>query len=167
LNFSTILRATLRQDPDVLLIGEIRDAESAEIALRAAMTGHMVLSTLHTNDAVTSALRLVDMGVDTYLVASSLKAVVAQRLVRKICVSCSEPYTPNEQELIMADALRDNDVLAFNTAAHAHPNYRPLSQGALNYALQGVTTMDEVMRVTAEIEEDGLETVESPVNLGE
>ncbi len=212
LNFSTILRATLRQDPDVLLIGEIRDAESAEIALRAAMTGHMVLSTLHTNDAVTSALRLVDMGVDTYLVASSLKAVVAQRLVRKICVSCSEPYTPNEQELMwirkmrkgeacdltamrkgsgcslcfntgyrgrlgvfeileidgrMADALRDNDVLAFNTAAHAHPNYRPLSQGALNYALQGVTTMDEVMRVTAEIEEDGLETVESPVNLGE
>ncbi len=99
LTFSTVLRATLRQDPDILLIGEIRDSDSAEIALRAAMTGHLVLSTLHTNDAVTSALRLLDMGVDPYLVASSLKAVIAQRLVRKVCVHCAAPYTPNAQEL--------------------------------------------------------------------
>ena len=84
LNFATVLRATLRQDPDILLIGEIRDSDSAEIALRAAMTGHLVLSTLHTNDAVTSALRLLDMGVDSFLVASSLKAVIAQRLVRRL-----------------------------------------------------------------------------------
>lgn len=98
LTFAKVLRATLRQDPDVLLIGEIRDAESAEIALRAAMTGHMVLTTLHTNDAPSSALRLIDMGVDTYLVASSLKAIVAQRLVRKICQVCSSPYFPSPEE---------------------------------------------------------------------
>ncbi|WP_096087583.1 GspE/PulE family protein [Agaribacterium haliotis] len=101
LDFGSVLRATLRQDPDILLVGEIRDAESAEIALRAAMTGHLVLSTLHTNDAVTSALRLVDMGVDPFLVAASLKAIVAQRLVRKVCESCAEPYElePGEQAL--------------------------------------------------------------------
>jgi MSHA biogenesis protein MshE len=101
LNFAKVLRACLRQDPDVLLVGEIRDSESAEIALRAAMTGHMVLSTLHTNDAVGSALRLIDMGVDAYLVASSLKAIVAQRLVRVICDVCSQPHTPDEQDLLI------------------------------------------------------------------
>ena len=100
LDFGKVLRATLRQDPDILLIGEIRDAESAEIALRAAMTGHMVLSTLHTNDAVTSALRLVDMGVDPYLVASSLKAIVAQRLVRKVCDRCGEPHELSSAEKV-------------------------------------------------------------------
>lgn len=212
LNFNTVLRATLRQDPDILLIGEIRDAQSAEIALRAAMTGHMVLSTLHTNDAVTSALRLIDMGVDTYLVASSLKAVVAQRLVRRICASCSEPYAPNPQELSwvrsmskssdtdisrmrkgsgcphcfntgfkgrvgvfelleinnpMADALRDNNVLEFNRAAHANPTYRPLSLSALDCALEGITTMGEVMRVTAEIEEVVVDETNHAVPEGE
>jgi MSHA biogenesis protein MshE len=106
LTFSSVLKATLRQDPDVLLIGEIRDAESAEIALRAAMTGHLVLSTLHTNDAVTSALRLIDMGVDPYLVASSLKAIVAQRLVRKICETCSQDYTLTEGERALFDRIK-------------------------------------------------------------
>lgn len=91
LDFSKVLRSSLRQDPDVLLVGEIRDSESAEIALRAAMTGHLVLSTLHTNDAVSSALRLIDMGVDAFLVASSLKAIIAQRLVRRLCPSCKQP----------------------------------------------------------------------------
>lgn len=88
LDFNTVLRASLRQDPDVLLLGEIRDNTSAEIALRAAMTGHLVLSTLHTNDAISSALRLMDMGVDNFLVASSLRAVIAQRLVRRLCEEC-------------------------------------------------------------------------------
>ena len=91
LDFAKVLRSSLRQDPDVLLVGEIRDSESAEIALRAAMTGHLVLSTLHTNDAVSSALRLIDMGVDAFLVASSLKAIIAQRLVRRLCPSCKQP----------------------------------------------------------------------------
>jgi MSHA biogenesis protein MshE len=88
LGFAKVLKATLRQDPDILLVGEIRDLESAEIALRAAMTGHLVFSTLHTNDAISTAIRLVDMGVDPFLVSASLRTIVAQRLVRKLCDSC-------------------------------------------------------------------------------
>ncbi|MFL0799977.1 MAG: GspE/PulE family protein [Agarilytica sp.] len=208
LGFGQVLRATLRQDPDILLIGEIRDAESAEIALRAAMTGHMVLSTLHTNDAVTSALRLVDMGVDPYLVASSLRAIIAQRLVRKICDSCSEEHTLDEVEdrlfksvkpgysgatnfrkgvgcphcfntgyrgrigvfeLLelngpMADALRENDVRKFNEAAHAHPNYHPLSASALDFAIEGITTIEEVLRVSAQVEDESLAEIAGESN---
>ena len=93
LDFSTVLRSTLRQDPDILLVGEIRDAETAEIALRAAMTGHLVMSTLHTNDAISSAMRLIDVGVPGYMVASSVRAIVAQRLIRKICLDCKTEYT--------------------------------------------------------------------------
>ncbi|KHT45527.1 GspE/PulE family protein [Vibrio sinaloensis] len=88
LDFSTVLRTFLRQDPDIILIGEMRDQETVEIGLRAALTGHLVLSTLHTNDAVDSALRMMDMGAPGYLVASAVRAVVAQRLVRKICPDC-------------------------------------------------------------------------------
>lgn len=91
LDFNTILRASLRQDPDILLVGEIRDTDSAEITLRAAMTGHLVLSTLHANDTISSVLRLIDIGVDNFLVASALRAVVAQRLVRKLCDKCKAP----------------------------------------------------------------------------
>ena len=98
LEFSTVLRAALRQDPDVILVGEMRDHETAEIGLRAAMTGHMVLSTLHTNDAISTAMRLLDMGVDNYLVASSLRAVIAQRLIKRLCDHCQEEYLPDEQE---------------------------------------------------------------------
>lgn len=208
LNFNTVLKSALRQDPDILLVGEIRDAESAEIALRAAMTGHLVLSTLHTNDAVTSALRLIDMGVDPFLVASSLKAVIAQRLVRRVCKHCSASYQPNAQEMQlvrrltrndspdianmckgsgcphcfnsgyldrigvfelleinapMADALRDGSVRQFNEAAHSHENYRPLSLSALDYALEGVTTLDEVLRVSAEVEDESLSEVANEI----
>ena len=92
LSFARVLRAALRQDPDILLVGEIRDQETAEIALRAAMTGHMVLSTLHTNDAVSSAMRLVDMGAEGFLAATALRAVVAQRLVRRLCDNCYEDH---------------------------------------------------------------------------
>ncbi|MFM1897482.1 MAG: hypothetical protein RLZZ385_2556 [Pseudomonadota bacterium] len=99
LTFARVLRSALRQDPDILLVGEIRDTETAEIALRAAMTGHMVLSTLHTNDAVSSAMRLVDMGAEGFLAATALRAVVAQRLVRRLCDNCFEDYTPNPKEL--------------------------------------------------------------------
>ena len=98
LDFARVLRAALRQDPDIILVGEIRDGETAEIALRAAMTGHLVLSTLHTNDALSSALRLVDMGTEGFLAASSLKAIVAQRLVRRLCDNCSIDYEPNTNE---------------------------------------------------------------------
>ncbi|HEY6773244.1 MAG TPA: GspE/PulE family protein [Oxalicibacterium sp.] len=94
LSFSRVLRSALRQDPDVVLVGEMRDQETAQIGMRAALTGHLVLSTLHTNDAVSTPIRLLDMGVPYYMVASSLQAVLAQRLVRVICESCITDYEP-------------------------------------------------------------------------
>lgn len=99
LTFGRVLRAALRQDPDILLVGEIRDQETAEIALRAAMTGHLVLSTLHTNDAVSSAMRLVDMGAEGFLAATAIRAVLAQRLVRRLCDNCYEDHHLNDREL--------------------------------------------------------------------
>jgi general secretion pathway protein E len=91
LTFATALRAILRQDPDIMLVGEIRDHDTADIATHAALTGHLVLSTLHTNDAATALTRLVDLGIESYLVASTVEAVLAQRLVRRICASCAAP----------------------------------------------------------------------------
>ncbi len=92
--FATALRAILRQDPDVIMIGEIRDVETAEIAIQSALTGHLVLSTLHTNDAISAFTRLIDMGIEPFLVAAPLRAVQAQRLVRRVCQHCSEPMEP-------------------------------------------------------------------------
>ena len=197
LTFATVLRAALRQDPDIVLVGEMRDQETVEIGLRAAMTGHLVLSTLHTNDAVSTAVRLIDMGGEPYLVAASLRGVIAQRLVRRICDSCVEDYTPDAQELAwlratvgeeaerlrlrhgtgcphcnntgyrgrigvyellemdaaLADALRRGDTAAFERAARAQPGFRPLALRALDYAAEGVTTLEEVLRVAGEVEE--------------
>jgi len=96
LTFATALRHILRQDPDIIMIGEIRDFETAEIAIRASLTGHLVFSTLHTNDAAGAVTRLLDMGVEPFLVASSLEAVVAQRLVRRLCPACRRPTKPTE-----------------------------------------------------------------------
>ncbi len=96
-SFSGILRSTLRQDPDVILIGEIRDAETAKIAAQAAQTGHLVLSTLHTNDAASTITRLLDLGVDPFVIASSLSLIIAQRLVRRVCPACSAPYEPADE----------------------------------------------------------------------
>lgn len=197
LNFSTVLRSCLRQDPDVLLVGEIRDQETADIALRASMTGHLVLSTLHTNDAISSAMRMIDIGLEGYLVASSLRAVIAQRLVRRICESCSEPYelTANDRvwlesilgqpadnlhfkkghgcphcnnsgyrgrvgvfELLvienkLADALRREDPSEFTNQAKEQEGFRPLSVCALEYAVKGITSLDEVFRVAEQVAE--------------
>lgn len=99
LTFAKAIRHFLRQDPDIILVGEIRDLETAKIAFQAAMTGHLVLSTLHTNDAASSIARLMDLGVEPYLIPSSLRAVIAQRLVRKICSNCIESYVPSEEEI--------------------------------------------------------------------
>lgn len=99
MTFASALRAFLRQDPDIIMVGEIRDRETAEIAIRAAITGHLVLSTLHTNDSVSSITRLIDMGVEPFLIASSLVGVLAQRLVRKLCNACKEEYTAREHEM--------------------------------------------------------------------
>lgn len=206
LTFATVLRACLRQDPDVVLIGEMRDQETAEIGLRASMTGHLVLSTLHTNDAISSAMRLIDMGAEPYLVASSLLGVMAQRLVRKVCSNCTTDYYPTEQERIWLanlfedetqipetftrgtgcyqcsntgykgrigiyewlemdepclSALRRSDPDGFEKAAKENAHYRPLEQCALDYALEGHTSLDEVFRVSATLQDRDLDLDDS------
>ena len=197
LSFARVLRAALRQDPDILLVGEIRDTETAEIALRAAMTGHLVLSTLHTNDAVSSAMRLIDMGAEGFLVATSLRAVVAQRLVRRLCDNCFVEHQPDTKDLawikgilgeqaediqlkqasgchrcnntgyrgrigvfelliisdVLADALRRADSMDFVKIAKSAPGYQPLVVSALKFAAQGITSLDEVLRVAEQIDE--------------
>ncbi len=105
LTFARVLRAALRQDPDIVLVGEIRDQETAEIGLRAALTGHLVLSTLHTNDALSTAMRLMDMGVEPFLVATALNAVLAQRLVRRVCENCMEEHRPDARQLAWLQGL--------------------------------------------------------------
>ncbi len=100
LSFARVLRAILRQDPDVILVGEMRDADTAQVALRAAMTGHLVLSTLHTNDAASTPVRLLDMGVPAFMVATSVQGVLAQRLLRKVCGHCKAPHDPTPQERV-------------------------------------------------------------------
>ena len=99
LTFANVLRSVLRQDPDIIAVGEIRDGETAEIAMRAAMTGHLVLSTVHTNNAVSSVDRLLDIGVEPYLIAGAVKGIVSQRLVRRLCPHCRQAYTPSPEEL--------------------------------------------------------------------
>ncbi|EES74175.1 type II/IV secretion system protein [Paenibacillus sp. oral taxon 786 str. D14] len=105
LTFARGLRSILRQDPNIIMVGEIRDLETAEIAIRASLTGHLVFSTLHTNDAVSTVVRLRDMGIEPYLIASSLIEIVAQRLVRCICPDCKTAYTPDRQEMIYLERL--------------------------------------------------------------
>ncbi|MBL8912447.1 MAG: type II secretion system ATPase GspE [Archangium sp.] len=107
LTFASGLRAFLRQDPDIIMVGEIRDKETAQIAIEASLTGHLVFSTVHTNDSAGAVTRLVEMGVEPFLVSSSLMAVLAQRLVRRVCKECREPYTPTEEEIAKLGMSRD------------------------------------------------------------
>lgn len=192
LTFATALRSIVRQDPDVILIGEMRDRETAEIAVQAALTGHLVLSTLHTNDAASSITRLLDMGVAGYLVNSVLNGVLAQRLVRKLCTACREPYQVSPEMLSeikldqitdekpvflcratgceqckgtgyhgrtalmeilqMSDAIR-HLVLKHTDARKIHQTavqegMQPLYMDGLHKALAGLTSLEEVLRVT-------------------
>lgn len=117
LNFATALRSFLRQDPDVIMVGEIRDHDTAEIAVRAALTGHMVFSTIHANDAPSTAVRLVSMGVEPFMAASALTLVVAQRLVRRTCPHCREEYTPPDEVLLALD------VAGFAAARGVKPTF--------------------------------------------
>jgi len=117
LTFATVLRSVLRQDPDVIMVGEIRDRETAEIAFRAAQTGHLVLSTLHTNDTSSTITRLLDIGIEPYLISSSLVAVIAQRLVRSYCEHCAEPASPESPRL--AARLKNSARAAVARAATA------------------------------------------------
>jgi type IV pilus assembly protein PilB len=98
LTFASALRSFLRQDPDIMMVGEVRDLETAQICVRSALTGHLVLSTLHTNDAPSAVTRLIDIGVEPYLLMPSLILVVAQRLVRRLCPDCKEAYEPSREE---------------------------------------------------------------------
>ncbi|RJX31497.1 MAG: GspE/PulE family protein [Oxalobacter sp.] len=125
LSFSRVLRSALRQDPDIVLVGEMRDPETAQIGMRAAMTGHMVLSTLHTNDAISTPVRLLDMGVPHFMVGSSLQAVLAQRLVRVICESCPDPFPlqPNEHEWLrgeLGDKVDDYEYMHGRGCTHCN-----------------------------------------------
>jgi MSHA biogenesis protein MshE len=196
LDFSRVLRTTLRQDPDIIMVGEMRDHETVEIGLRGSITGHLVLSTLHTNDAITSAMRLIDMGAPPYLVAAALRGILAQRLVRRVCDKCTEDYQPDESEsqwlehlkegssqysfkrgagcqscnhtgyrgrigvfellemnTPMMDALRDGNTREFAAAAKAHPGYQSMARVALDYARQGVTSVDEVLFLAESVED--------------
>ncbi len=200
-NFARALRAILRQDPDVIMIGEIRDLETAEIAVQSALTGHLVLSTLHTNDALSAFTRLLDMGVEPFLVASSVRAVQAQRLVRKLCQHCASPVAPPKAITDIAEALKQryaeqmseppawripkgcpqcrgsgyrgrvgiyelvevtpaiqNAVMTRATAGEMveiarREGYRSLREDGLIKAWRGLTSVDEVLRVTGAGEE--------------
>ena len=112
LNFARVVRAHLRQDPDVILIGETRDKETAENAIQASLTGHLVFSTIHTNDSPTSFTRLIDMGIEPFLVATSLTAVLAQRLVRRLCSHCKEPYEPSSADLHKMNVASHMDLFS-------------------------------------------------------
>lgn len=188
LTFATGLRHIVRQDPDVIMVGEIRDLETAEIAIRAALTGHLVFSTLHTNDAPSAITRLVDMGVPPYLLSSSILAVLAQRLVRVLCAACKRPdevpagaLLPESQttrgyravgcpacrqigyqyrvgifelmelnEELQSLVARNSEANVLREAARKH-GMKTLREDGLDKVLAGVTTADEVLRVTQEI----------------
>ena len=109
LTFAKCLRSFLRQDPDIILVGEIRDLETAQIAVQASLTGHLVFSTLHTNDAPSSIVRLLDLGLESFLLTATIEAIIAQRLVRTVCAKCKEPYTPTEEQLLELE-LRPEEV---------------------------------------------------------
>lgn len=188
LTFATGLRSILRQDPDIMMVGEIRDLETAEIAVHASLTGHLVLSTLHTNDAPSATTRLIDMGIEPFLVASSLVCILAQRLVRMVCPHCRESYAPSRQELsylgidpppsvlyrgngcdkcigkgylgrtgiyelleitpnIRAMIAERRDAQAIKAAAMS-AGFQPLHENAVDKILSGITTIEEVLRVT-------------------
>jgi len=145
LTFANALRATLRQDPDIILVGEIRDQETAELALRATNTGHLVLSTLHTNDAASAINRLLDLGVSASILASSLNIIVAQRLLRKICTRCaiSRPIAPDEREVFARNKLEPpSEVPEPKGCDYCH-----------NTGYRGRTGIYEILRVDREIEQ--------------
>ena len=186
MTFASGLRSILRQDPDIIMVGEIRDAETAEIAIQASLTGHLVLSTLHTNDAATAVTRLVDMGIEPFMIASSLSAVVAQRLVRVICPHCREEYRPVDQyagitlpeklyrgrgceacfglgtlgrtaiyEIMPVDQELCSMIIRRSHAGEIKEyavarGMRTLRDDGLLRAAAGVTTIEEVLRVTQE-----------------
>ena len=147
LNFAAALRSFLRQDPNIILVGEIRDFETAEIAVKAALTGHLVLSTLHTNDAPSTVNRLMNMGIEPFLVASALDCIVAQRLARRLCDRCKQAYRPDGAELMTA-GWENDEMLADSPEI-----FRPVGCGVCSQTgYYGRFAIHEVMNVTEEVE---------------
>ncbi|MDV3429048.1 MAG: GspE/PulE family protein, partial [Bacillota bacterium] len=144
LTFASGLRSILRQDPDIIMIGEMRDSETAEIAVRAAITGHKVLSTVHTNDAPSTIIRLVDMGLEPYLVSTSVSGIIAQRLVRRICPYCKKPYSASAAEKRILGLDEDKDVTLFKGEGCAYCS---------NTGYAGRLGIYEIMEITREIRE--------------
>lgn len=155
LTFAAALRSFLRQDPDVVMVGEVRDAETAEIAIRAALTGHLVFSTLHTNDAPSSINRLIDMGIPNYLVASATKLIMAQRMVRCICKSCKEEVK-TDPEVLLNLGVPENEIATFKTFEG-----RGCSE-CNSTGMSGRTGLFEVMPITPQIERLILESASTP-----
>jgi type IV pilus assembly protein PilB len=146
LTFAAALRSILRSDPDVVLIGEVRDHETAQIAIEAALTGHLVLTTLHTNDAPSAITRLIEMGIEPFLVGSAMDAVLAQRLARRLCSKCKEAYVP-EPEVLLSSRYPWQDGESIPTL------YRPIGCSACSKTgYKGRLALHEVMAVTEEIE---------------
>lgn len=140
LNFANALRSILRQDPDTIMIGEIRDTETAQIAVRAAITGHLVLSTMHTNDTASTVARFTNMGIEPYMVSSAIIGVVAQRLIRKICISCKEKYIPSESEKSLLNI--GDDVLLYRGKGCSYCN---------DTGYKGRTAIHEIMPIVKEL----------------
>jgi type IV pilus assembly protein PilB len=157
LNFAAALRSFLRQDPDIIMVGEIRDFETAEIAVKAALTGHMVLSTLHTNDAPSTVNRLLNMGIEPFLVASSVNCIVAQRLARRVCENCKEP----DPEVIGEEMIRAG--LSEDEASQTSPVKGAGCAACSDTGFKGRIAVYEVMEITEEIKDfvlNGASTVE-------
>jgi type IV pilus assembly protein PilB len=147
LNFAAALRSFLRQDPDIIMVGEIRDFETAEIAVKAALTGHMVLSTLHTNDAPSTINRLLNMGIEPFLVASSVNAILAQRLARRVCQECKEQDAEVLREAMVAAGLSEDEAKATKPMKGRGCN------NCSNTGYRGRVALYEVMRIGEELKE--------------
>ena len=147
LNFAAALRSFLRQDPNIILVGEIRDFETAEIAVKAALTGHLVLSTLHTNDAPSTINRLMNMGIEPFLVASSVNLICAQRLVRRVCAACKADHPMPPQALVDAGFTPDEAAAGRAQARHA------AAKSATSTGYKGRVGLYEVMEITEELRE--------------
>ena len=142
LTFANGLRSILRQDPDIVMIGEIRDAETAQIAARAAITGHLVISTMHTNDAPSTITRLIDMGIQPYLISASVVGSIAQRLVRKICTNCKKTYNPSEKEKEILNIGENIKLYKGEGCAQCY-----------NTGYKGRTSIHEIMNMSKDIRE--------------
>ena len=146
MTFAAALRSILRQDPDIIMIGEIRDGETAQIAVQAAITGHLVVSTLHTNSAASTVTRIIDMGIEPYIIGDALVGVIAQRLVRRLCTTCRQPRLADEDEKVALGILdMDEDIVIYEPS----PDGCPLCNGT---GFSGRIGVYEMMPVSKDLQ---------------